>query len=269
MNRPPNIKQLDFPPTKKNRTANAAPEFHIAVNLAPTPGAEAPALQGTCVVSNSQNPQPRSVATPGPSRLENVDDIDDTSSAPDARPLGRRVYISEARKKVLQLLLDCAMTDRVPSTWDVLTWMDIECPEVDGFYRDSYGELAAFEVDDALNIIANEVCHLGTFGHLDTVGAQKVRQYTQDKVLIPLNLWETDLESFDSGDHAVDLTRVFNWHRGVTPGYVEDGMEDDDNSKKVKVEEVDDVEEVQVVGGDGEYSDIEEIEDWRAPSEEI
>jgi hypothetical protein len=32
----------------------AAPEFHIAVNLAPTLGGGVPALQGTCVVSDSQ-----------------------------------------------------------------------------------------------------------------------------------------------------------------------------------------------------------------------
>ena len=59
------------------------------------------------------------------------------------------------------------------------------------------------------------------------------------------------------------MTRVFKWCRGVTLGYVEDDIENNDNSEKVKVEEV------QEVGGDREYLDIEEIEDWRAPSEEI
>ena len=81
--------------------------------------------------------------------------------------------------------------------------MDIKCPEVDGFHRDSYGKLEAFDVNNALNIIANKVCHLGMFGGLDSVSAQKVRQYMH-KVLLPLNLWETNLESFNSSDHTVD-----------------------------------------------------------------
>ena len=65
----PNIKLLDNPPTKKE-AAQLAPEFPIAVNLAPMPGGSV--LQGVCVVSNSLLPQVVFASTPGPLHLEEI-----------------------------------------------------------------------------------------------------------------------------------------------------------------------------------------------------
>lgn len=261
---PPNIKQLDYPPTKKPRTTQA-PEFHIEVNLAPTPGAGVPALQGTCVVSNSQFQQPGSASVPGPLRLEEVADckqLGDSCSAPDPCPLGRKVHIPTACRTLLQMLSDCAMTGRVLSSHDVLTWMDTEHPEVEGYYIDSYSDFQAFGVDDAFDIMESKVCHLATFGHLGRAGAQRLRQYTQDSILIPLDLWATKPESYDSGMGSVDVEKVFKWRREVEPGYVED-IEDVEEIKEVKNEEVE--EEVEEEKG-GKSSDIEEVSsfDWRA-----
>ena len=264
---PPNIKQLDYPPAKKSRTAQAAPEFHIAVNLAPTAGVGVPALQGTCVVSNSQVLQPGSSSAPGPSRVEEVADVEElgkASDTPDPRPLGRRVYIPQARKMILQRLLDCANTDRVPSTLDILTWMDTENPDMCGFYRSSHSEFQAFEVEDAFDVMENEICYLALFGGLRQDCAVRVRQYTRDNILVPLGLWETDVDSFGSGGGLADLERVLRWRNEAESGYVED-IEDVEDYDEVKVEEVEEP-------GEDSDSDIEEIESWnwkRAVSEEI
>ena len=259
---PPNIKQLNYPPMKKNRMAQTAPEFHIAVNLAPTPGVGVPALQGTCIVSNSRAKQPESASAPGPSRLEQVADFEE----PGPRPLGHRVYISKARKMILQSLLNCANANRVPSSLDILTWMDAENPDLVRPYKDSHSEFEVFEVDDAFDIVENEVCHLGSYGDLGDDRAIELRQFTRDRVLIPLGLWETNVESFESGVGHVDVERVFKWQKNVEPGYVED-IEDVEDSKEAKMEEVE-----EVVGGECLDLSIEEIDSWkwkRYVSEEI
>src|SRR6202453_3100901 len=98
------------------------------------------------------------------------------------------------------MLSDCAKTGRVLSSHDVLTWMDTEHPEVEGYYIDSYSDFQAFGVDDAFDIMESEVCHLATFGHLGRAGAQRLRQYTRDSILIPLDLWATKPESYNSGN---------------------------------------------------------------------
>jgi hypothetical protein len=264
---PPNIKQLDYPPTKKTRTAQAAPEFHIAVNLAPNPGAGVPALQGTCIVSDSQIRRPASPAAPGPLRLEEVADLKrprEPRSEADPRPLGRRVWIPKVRRAILQSLSDCAKTGRVPSSYDILTWMDIEHPEVDEPYLDSYSDFQNFGIEDAFDIMEHEVCYLATFGHLGRGGAQRLRQYTRDKILIPLNLWDTKTESCDSGIPMLgptEVQRIFMWRKDVEPGYEEDIKDIKEEAEEVVMEEV----VMEEVGG-GESSDIEEISgfDWRA-----
>ena len=136
----------------------AAPEFHITVNLAPTVGVGVPALQGTCIMSNSQVLQLGSSSAPSPLHIEEVADVKElgkVSNTPDPCPLGCRVYIPQAHKMILQWLLDCANTNRVLLMLDILTWMDTENPDMCGFYRSSYSKFKAFEVEDTFNVMEN------------------------------------------------------------------------------------------------------------------
>ena len=249
---PPNIKQLDYPPTKKAKTMQSAPEFHIAVNLA-TPGVGASALQGTCVVSGSPIPQVKLASTeltPVASHPEHVTKAE-SFTAPDPRPAGRSAYIPKARTHVLEMLLVCANAGRVPSACEILTWMDAEHPQVHSHCADSYSDLLAFGIEDAFDIMETEVCFLATFGDLGHDGATLLRQYTRDFILIPLGLWTIKAESTGYIDDFRDARSIIQWRDNVDDGYVEDAEE----KAKVEVEEVEEVE----VSND---SDIEEIEEW-------
>ena len=293
---PPNIKKLDYPPTKKPKRA---PEFHIAVNLAPTPGG-GPALQGTCIVSDSSLPQAGSASAPGPAvrleltglegsasapgpatrleltglegsasapgpatHLEELTGLEGTSSAPNAPPLGRRTYISKGCEALLELLTQRASTGRVPSAHDVLAWIEFDHGDVDGPYLDSYSEFEAFGIHDAFDIMETEVCYLATIGNLGRGGAIRLRQFTRDHILVPLGLWETRAESVGSLEELEDTGQIFQWRNGVEQDRVED-IED----TKEEVEQVDVVEEVEEVE-DGESTGIEEIEGWSENSSDI
>ena len=110
-----NIKQFDDPPTKKCKAAQLAPEFHIAVNLAPMLGGSI--LQGGCVVSSSLLLQVVSASAPGPLHLGEVTSLDgDTrsSSAPSLGPLGHKIPVMRACKMLLQMLSEAAETRRAP-----------------------------------------------------------------------------------------------------------------------------------------------------------
>lgn len=211
-------------------------------------------MQGTCVVSDSPFPQAASASAPGPLRLEEVP-AQESCSAPVPQPVGRKVYIPKTREMLLKMLSESAQTGRVPSSYEILTWMDSEHDNVDGFYLDSYSDFETFGVNDALDIMENEVCHLATFGHLGQDGATRLRQYTRDQILVPLGLWETESDSISSLEKTLDIQRVFKWRNGVEDSYIEE-IED---TSDVKVEDVEDVEEVS--GGDS--TDIEEIDGWR------
>ena len=241
-----------------------APEFHIAVNLAPTQGVRGPALLGTCVVSDSPIPQVGSASAPGLLRLEqaaNVKGAGQSCSAPDPQPLGRKVYIP-ACKTLLEMLSECAKSGRAPSSHEILTWMDAEHPEADWCYMDSWSDCQTFGIHDAFNIMESEVCHLASFGHLGRGGALRLRQYTRDKILIPLDLWATKTESIGSALGVAGQSRIFKWQNEVQQGYIEDiedpieDIEDPKDIEEVKVEEADDV-------CGGESLEIEEIFDWR------
>ena len=220
---PPNVKQLDYPPTKKSKMTHAAPGTHIAVNLA---------------------------AAPGPSRPEQV-----AGAAPDPRPAGRTVYIPIARRTVLAMLTECANAGRVPSAQEILTWMDGEIQDIDGNYLDSHSELQAFGIEDAFDIMEMEVCFLATIGNLGRGGATRLRQYTRDNILMPLGLWATKVKSISSVCSSMEMGRIVQWQRGVEGGYDEDA--ESAGNIRVKVEEEDMVE---VSSTDS--SGIEEIESW-------
>ena len=255
---PPNIKQFDDPPTKKRKAAQPAPEFHIAVNLAPTQGGSA--LQGACVVSSSPLPQVVSASAPGPLRLGEVTSLDgDTrsSSAPSLGPLGRKIPVTRACKMLLQMLSEAAETRRAPRSYDILTWMDAENPEVDGLYIDSFGDFKDLGIKDAFDIIETEVFYIAPFGYLGRGGALRLRQCVWDKILIPLGLWDTTPDdSVGSVENLLDVRRLIKWRVEVEDGYVED-IED---TSDIKVEDVEDIEDIDAVRS--ESSGIEEIEGW-------
>jgi hypothetical protein len=234
-------------------------EFHIAVNFAPTPGVGGPALQGTCVVSDSPIPQ-ASASAPGPLHTEQVAGLEENTascSAPDPRPVGRKVHIPKASKTLLQMLSESVETGRVPSAHDILTWMDAEHAEVDGFYLNSYSDFQTFGIEDTFDIMEKEVCYLATFGPLGRGGALKLRHYTRDSILTPLGLWETKPDSIGSVKETIDMHRLFKWRNEVEEGYVEE-IED---SSDTKVEVVEEVEEVEDMGRE-ESSGIVEVEGW-------
>ncbi|KAF8259289.1 hypothetical protein EI94DRAFT_1813546 [Lactarius quietus] len=221
---PPNIKKIDYPPTKKTKAMQPAPEFHIAVNLASTQGEGGTALLGgTCVMSDAPIQQPQLVSAPGPVHAEQaVAGSSQLCSAPDPLPLGRKVYIPRVRKTLLEMLSACAQTGRVPSSHNILTWLDTEHSDEDGLYMESFSDFQAFGIDDAFDIMEREVCYLATFGHLGQGGAQRLCQYTRDKILFPLDLWTTKNESIGSPLRSADNSTIFKWQNGIQEGYIED-----------------------------------------------
>lgn len=253
---PPNIRQHDHPPAKKSRTL-PTPEFHIAVNVAPTPGAGSSALQATCVVSDSPILPPGSASTPGPLRLGQVTSLAGSCSAPDPQTVGRKVYIPKARRILLKILSESARTGRAPSAYDVLTWMDAEYPNslVSGCYMKSYSDFQTFGIEDAFDIMENEVFFLATFGQLGHYGATHLRHNTENNILAPLGLWATKSETSSSVGQPLDRPKILKWRDEVEQGHVEDV---EDSSVKVEVVEAEEVEE----GDSGYSSGIEEIEGW-------
>ncbi|KAN0138816.1 hypothetical protein V8E53_003204 [Lactarius tabidus] len=232
---PPNIKSLDYPPTKKVRTAKAAPEFHIEVNLAPTLGGGALALQGTCIVSDSQVLQLGLASASGCSCLEEAPEAQgpgELCSAPNPLP-GCRDAPANAIRLCEKWKEECQT-----HSYDILTWMDTEHPQVDRHYMDSFSNFEMFGIDDTLNIMELE--------------------YMWDKIVIPLNLWETKVESYDSGIGSADVAGIFKWQKEVEPGYIED-IEDIEGIEEVKVEEVEEVVEEE---GGGLSLDIKEISNF-------
>lgn len=191
-------------------------------------------------------------------RPEQVIVFAESSSAPDPRPVGRTVHISKGRKTILEKVSECAKAGRVPSAYEILTWMDLEHPIEERNYVDSRSDFETFGIDDAFDIMEWEVCYLSTFGTLGHDGATLLRQYTRDNVLVPLGLWTTKASSCGSAEKPWDRGKILRWRRKVEEGYVEE-VEEFEEKEEVKVEEVEEVEEVS--GGDD--SDIEEIEGWK------
>ena len=139
---------------------------------------------------------------------------------------------------------------------NILTWIDLKCPDVEGCFMDSYSNFQTFRIKDALDIMEQEVCYLATFGTLRQLGTIKLHQYIQDNILVPLSLWETKAKSTDSHEKLYDLPRIIKWHKKVEDGYIKE-IKDIKETVDVKVEVVDEVKEEE-----GDDSSISEIEGW-------
>ena len=161
------------------------------------------------------------------------------------KPVVRRVFIPENRKRLVEILGECTKTGRVPTTQDILALLDVEYP-AHGKFAESYEDLHAAGIHDALDIARWEVCFLTTLGKLGRDGARILRKYTQDKILIPLNLLETRSKSIEGIDELTDS-------QGFEAGEVSEI--EDPGEVEVKMEDVEEE-------SGGESSGIEEIEGW-------
>lgn len=100
-------------------------------------------------------------------------------------------------------LSNCVEGERVPTTEEILTLMDSADPQPDGLYIDSLSNLVDFGIKDAMDIHHTEEYFLGTFDELGQGGAHKMHKYTWNKILVPLDLVSTKLESVET---FVDMT---------------------------------------------------------------
>jgi len=116
--------------------------------------------------------------------------------------------------------------------------------------------LAAFGIDDAIDIYDQELCYLATFGQLGRGGASLLRTYIRDKILMPLDLLPTKFETSVEIDPPTDDSRIFKWRAEIEPEHVEE-IEVSENIKEGE-EGVDEVEE----GTGDESMEVEEIEGW-------
>ena len=129
---------MDNPPTKKPRGPQAPPEFHIAVNIAPTSGVGG-AIQGSYVIS--QSTIEASTAAPRPLSLEkgNQDTLSTEGAGDDIDaltedhlpPPGREITVRKATRELIAALAKCTETGVLLNTKETLELMDSEDPEVE------------------------------------------------------------------------------------------------------------------------------------------
>lgn len=192
-------------------------------------------------------------SVPGPSILEGGVKLEGPAESPSApQPVMRKVFIPETRQRLVEVLGDCTSTGRVPTTMDILSLLDAEYP-AHGNFVSSHKEMLAAGIHDALDIANWEVCFLTTIGKLGRDGARMLRKYTQDKILIPLDLLEARSKSIEGFDELMHTRDISKWQADVERGYVAD-IED---FEEVRVKE-----EVVEMVSSGEGTGIEEIEGW-------
>ncbi|KAF8256596.1 hypothetical protein EI94DRAFT_1710844, partial [Lactarius quietus] len=183
---PPNIKTLDYPPTKKAR-----------------------------VVANA----PSGIDEGVKEEIIKSDELTDTSSAPEHHPLGHMIRIRKSCQQLMKVLTLSIVSGRLPTTREVLTLMDTEFPsDEETTFMESCGDLLAFDIHDALDIYSQETLFLATFGTLGQGGAGQLCQYTWDKILIPLDVLETKVDPFENVADTGDLKRIIGWRNSVEPG---------------------------------------------------
>ncbi|KAF8256572.1 hypothetical protein EI94DRAFT_1821909 [Lactarius quietus] len=221
IHRRPNVKNLDYPPTKKSKVAPV----------------DSPAMEG------NGNPDPSSAK-----ETVKKEELSETSSAPDRQPLGHMIHIRRSHERLMNVLTVCVVTERLPTMKEVLTLMDSEFPSTEEPFVDSCGDLVAFDIHDALDIYQQETLFLATFGTLRRGGAAQIHQYMRNNILLPLDMLESKPDSVDFDEKSTDDRKVFGWREKVEPGLEEERI--------IEVESEDEVEEV----GDRSSSFVEEIE---------
>jgi hypothetical protein len=180
---PINIKKHDHPGCKKPKTARAAPDVHIAVNITPAPGPTM--VDGSYMVSKTVQHIPVFSASPGP-YPENI------SNAP-AHPATHQPHDTSTRRprSAFLLILDCLHEQRVPTVLELLALMDKDDPVCDLKYVDVHSELSDHGIKDIIHINSLPVELLATMGCLGLGGATSIQDYAREKLLWPLGLLET------------------------------------------------------------------------------
>ena len=121
--------------------------------------------------------------------------------------------------------------------------MDSADPQPDGLYIDSLSNLVDFGIKDAMDIHHTEEYFLGTFDELGQGGAHKMHKYTWNKILVPLDLVSTKLESVETFVDMTDQWAIIKWCQEVKPRSVEE-IKDDDENIVVADDEIEVVKEV-------------------------
>lgn len=202
------------------------------------------------VVSQTQN-LPGSASALGPSHPKDVISLSapgETTSAPPPRKL----LIRKATHALALALAKCTETGTLLSTEEVLTLMDTEDPQPDGKYIDSLSELIGFGVHDAIDICNMEECHLATLGDLDRGGARNLRQFTRNKILVPLGLHlevspEPSIQVIPKPEY---FTTIRDWRHKVeeaTAGIKEEDIEEIEDEFEAVEEDEDEIEEMRGV----------------------
>ncbi|KAF8259461.1 hypothetical protein EI94DRAFT_1707096 [Lactarius quietus] len=247
---PPNVKQLNHQPTKKPKML-APPEVHIAVNFAPTPAGGA--VPGSYIVSQSQ--QAPLTTAPGSSRPKEVRTLGGyTETCEKPPPTTRKILVRKATHALFVTLAKCTETGILINTKEVLTLLDADGPQPDGNYRDSHRELLEFRIHDALDIYRMDECFLATLGELGRGSAQRLHQFTHDKILIPLQLVSEVVKAEPTIKYVeplMDVARIREWIAGVEQATVGVKEEESDGIEEVEVEHIeDDIKEIETDGGD-------------------
>jgi hypothetical protein len=154
------------------------------------------------------------------------------------------------------ILLDCTHTGRAPTVLELLTLMDTEEPMVDGNYMDAYSDLTDFSLVDVFDVYSLEDCFLATFGCLGREGARCLRQYAQNKILVPLDLVEAASEpSIEEIDPPTDDRRIQDWRASVQLSGVDEIEEVVGYAETKEVEAVEDEDRTIVGNEDKENED--------------
>ena len=69
-----------------------------------------------------------------------------------------------------------------------------------------------FGLEDVLDVYNMDVCYLATFGNLGRNGTHHLRQYVQDKILVPLSVLKG--KSSEASIEEIDMTqegRIMEW----------------------------------------------------------
>ncbi|KAH9986367.1 hypothetical protein BJV77DRAFT_965207 [Russula vinacea] len=232
---PPNILKNDHPPSKKTRALASAPEVHIAVNIAPMPGAGSSIMHESFVTTDS--PVKQSTSAPGPAKVSDAAMHSLSCSAPPTThlPVSHEPPNPLSRKSLLLLLLDCIESLRIPTTLELLSYMDTDEPTPDLKYVDIHSELYDHGVEDVVDVYSLPVELLSTLGSMGKVRAHRLHRYARDKFLIPLCLLENpELEIESSGDISVQEVEVITVEEDVTASLQVIAKSDDDCGKTIQ-----------------------------------
>jgi hypothetical protein len=163
---------------------------------------------------------------------------------------------------LLLALLDCTQTGRLLSVCQLLELMDSEEPEPDGCYINVLSDMNDFGIEDVLDVYEMEDCYLGTFGDLGRGGAQRLRRYARDKILILLGVLKAE-ESEPSIQeiNMTDYGRVMKWQVSVERGGAEEiiDVKEEEGAEEVKEEGGETTDEADEETGDMAYSMQEEV----------